>query len=55
MWWSSSKSCPRRLSGTGQHGESNHQLDRPEGVAVNDGLVYVTDSENQRLHVYVKV
>ncbi len=45
----------RTIGVTGQAGKGVHQLNRPEGVAVDDGLVYVTDYENHRLHVYLKV
>ena len=42
---------------TGEPGRGNHELNRPEGVAVEpgpDGLVYVTDYENHRVQVFCK-
>ena len=42
---------------TGEGGGGNHQLSRPEGVAVEPGpggLVYITDFNNDRLHVFCK-
>ena len=48
----------RTIGVTGQQGTGTHQLDRPEGVAVEpgpDGLVYVTDYGNDRLLVFMKV
>ena len=42
---------------TAQPGSGNHQLRRPEGVAVEpgpDGLVYLTEYGNHRVHVFCK-
>ena len=48
----------RTIGVTGEPGTGSHQFHRPEGVAVEpgpDGLVYVTDYENERVLVFLKV
>ena len=46
-------------SRNGWQGESgNHQLARPEGIAVEpgpDGLVFIADFNNQRVHAFLKI